>query len=102
MVATVERTRTQAERVVSRGQELELSPEAFGELRRSDDLVRPESGVRDVQRHVVSLRERLAEDGYLFLPGYLDREEVQGVRHELCGQLAAQGVIEPGSAAHPL
>jgi hypothetical protein len=27
---------------------------------------------------------------------------VKGARHELCGQLAAQGLIEPGGAAHPL
>ena len=102
MVATAERTSTPAERIVSRGQELELTPQAFGELRRSDDLVRSERAVQDAERHVATLRERLAEDGYLFLPGYLDREEVKGVRHELCAQLAAQGLIEPGSAAHPL
>ena len=102
MVATTERTQTDAGKLVSRGQELELTPEAFGELRRSDDLVRADSAVTDTERHVEALRERLAEDGYLFLPGYLDREEVKGVRRELCGQLAAQGLIEPGSAAHPL
>src|SRR5688500_10250922 len=100
MVATL--TRTPADKLVSRGQELELTPEAFGELRRSDDLVRPASAVKDAERHVATLRERLAEDGYLFLPGYLDREEVKGVRRELCTQLAAQGLIEAGSAAHPL
>ncbi|HET7768550.1 MAG TPA: phytanoyl-CoA dioxygenase family protein [Chloroflexota bacterium] len=100
MVATAERPG--AERLVSRGQELEQSPDALGELRRSDDLVRPGSSVEDAQRHSAALRERLAEDGYVFLPGYLDREEVKGARLELCGQLAAQGMIQAGGGAHAL
>jgi len=82
-------------RVVSRGQDLEQTPEAFGELRRSDDLVRPASGVADVTDRASVLRARLAEDGYLYLPGYLDRDEVLGARRELCAQLAAQGLLDP-------
>lgn len=101
MVATTERQSAQ-ERVVSRGLELESSPEAFGELRRSDDLVRGAKGVEAVQRALAELRERIAEDGYLYLPGFLDREEVKGARRELCEQLAAQGLIRPGSAERPV
>src|SRR5687768_4400600 len=102
MVATADRAVKPVERLVSRGQELERSTEALGELRRSDDLIGSGSGAAEVGRNVATLRERLVEDGYLFLPGYLDREEVKGARRELCGQLAAQGLIEPGNEAHPL
>lgn len=82
-------------RVVSRGQELEQTPDSFGELRRSTDLVRSVSGEADVARHAPALRERIAEDGYLYLPGYLDRDEVRGARRELCGQLAGLGLLDP-------
>lgn len=81
--------------VVSRGQKLEQTPDALGELRRSDDLVRPAAGAADVARHARALRERMAEDGYLLLPGYLDRDEVLGARRELCGQLAALDLLDP-------
>ena len=87
------------DRVVSRGQELELSPEAFGELRRSDDLVPAAQDSAGARRRAEALRERLTEDGYLFLPGYLDREEVLGARRELCGQLARLGLVD---TAYPL
>lgn len=85
MVATLER-------VVSRGQELERTPDAFGELRRSDDLVR---STADVARNVEALRARMVEDGYLYVPGYLDREEVFGARRVLCNQLADMGMLDP-------
>jgi hypothetical protein len=96
MVATPQRIdRTGSpERVVSRGQVLEQTQEAFGELRRSDDLVRPAAGVADVVAHAPALRERMAEDGYVYLPGYLDRDEVLAARRELCGQLAALGALD--------
>jgi hypothetical protein len=81
------------ERVFSRGQELERSPDSFGELRRSDDLVRDGD---PSMREVAALRERMAADGYVYLPGYLDREEVLGARRALCQQLAAHGVLKPG------
>src|SRR5687768_13199534 len=95
---TIGRTVDRAEgtpRIVSRGQELEQTPESFGELRRSDDLVRSATGAADLARHVPALRERIVEDGYLYLPGYLDRDEVLGARRELCGQLAGLGLLDP-------
>jgi hypothetical protein len=103
MVATVERTHAgkPAQRLLSRGQELEVSPDTLGELRRSDDLVRPGSGIEDVHHHVATLRERMTEDGYLFLPGYLDREEVRTARRSLCQRLAELGLLRraaPGYA----
>ena len=100
MVATQEKT-GEAQRLLSRGQELEVSPDALGELRRSDDLVRPGSGVADVERHVGALRERMAEDGYVLLPGYLDREEVLTARRALCARMAELGLLRragPGYA----
>lgn len=76
--------------LVSRGQTLEDTPETLGELRRSDDLgTTPEA----VARHIATAHERLDDDGYLFLPGYLQRDEVLAARHELCRQLADHGLI---------
>ena len=56
-----------------------------GELRRSDDVI----GDWD------ALWERMEEDGYLFLPGYLDRREVLAARAELCDRLFKAGVLDP-------
>lgn len=41
------------------------------------------------------LRRRLAEDGYLYMPGYLDRDEVLAARASLTDRLAAEGVLDP-------
>lgn len=65
--------------------ELDTSPDAFGELRRSLDIV--DDGV--------ALHERMREDGYLYLPGYLDRAEVLEARAVLLGRLASAGCLEP-------
>lgn len=65
----------------SSGHALDMSPQALGELRPSDDVAaRPEV-----------LRERMAEDGYLYLPGYLDRSEVLAARRDLLARLLAAG-----------
>src|SRR4051812_10808398 len=45
----------------------------------------------------LELRQRLAEDGYLFLPGVLAPAGVKGARAEILGRLEAGGEIEPGS-----
>jgi hypothetical protein len=45
----------------------------------------------------VSLRARLAEDGYLFLRGVLDRDAVMAARQEVLARLAAVDEIAPGS-----
>lgn len=44
-----------------------------------------------------ALRRRLSEDGYLYLPGALDREEVSAARRECVTRLMAHGALEPGS-----
>lgn len=78
---------TQNLHLTSRGYRLDTSPEAFGELRDSSYL----AGDGE------SLRVRIEEDGYLFLRGYLRREEVLAARREIVERLAAEGVLEPGT-----
>lgn len=73
--------------LTSRKRKLDLSPEAFGELRRSDDILTDPD----------ALRTRMADDGYLFLPGGLNRAEVCEVRQVLAQRLAEAGVLEPGT-----
>lgn len=65
-----------------------LAMEHVGELRRSDDI----TDDRD------ALWARMEEDGYLFLPRYLDRREVLAARAALCDRLFKFGVLDP---AHP-
>ena len=60
---------------------LDVAPSALGGLRRSDDIAGDER----------ALRQRFAEDGDLYLPGYLDREEVLAARRAITDRLAAAG-----------
>ena len=68
---------------------LDTSAEAFGELRDSADLAHDGA----------ALRARLAEDGYLLLRGYLDREQVLAARGEVTAHMAAAGALD---LAHPV
>jgi hypothetical protein len=64
-----------------------LDPAHLGWLRSSIDLLdRPEA-----------LRQRMAEEGYLFLPGLLDRDEVFEARREIVRRLAEVNYLKPGS-----
>jgi hypothetical protein len=72
-------------RLSSCGRELDLSFEAFGELESSIDLL------DDVE----ALRERMDENGYLFLPGYLNRDEVLEARDEVARRFAQAGHLDP-------
>jgi hypothetical protein len=72
-------------RLTSGGIELDTSSESFGWLRDSTDLL------NDVE----ALRARMAEDGYLYLPGLLDRSEVAAARLAVCEILAEEGVLDP-------
>lgn len=72
-------------RLTSFHQELDLSPEAFGELESSIDFI------DDIE----ILRARLNEDGYLYLPGYLNRDEVLDARDEIAARLEAEGYLDP-------
>jgi ectoine hydroxylase-related dioxygenase (phytanoyl-CoA dioxygenase family) len=69
----------------SRRSPLDLSPSAWGELRDSADLARDAS----------ALRARMEEEGYLFLRGWLDRDEVLAARREVTARLRAVGVLHP-------
>jgi hypothetical protein len=73
--------------LTSSGVELDRSPEAWGELRSSNDIV----------DDAVALRQRMAEDGYLYLPGYLDRGQVLAAREVVVERLAEQGHLAPGT-----
>jgi hypothetical protein len=73
----------------ARGRRLDRSDDAFGWLLPSDSLV-GEPG---------ALRARLQRDGYLFVPGLLDRQAVRAGRLELLGHVQAHGALDP---AYPL
>jgi hypothetical protein len=75
-----------ANELTSFGHALDLSPQAFGELRRSNDIA----------HDAFQLRARMAEDGYLYLPGLLDEDQVLAARREITDRLAAGGAIDPG------
>jgi hypothetical protein len=72
-----------------RGRPLDVSPQSFGLLRPSNDLLgRPQA-----------LRNRMEQDGYLFLPGLLDRAQVLAARSFVLQRLQAEGSLDP---AHPV
>jgi hypothetical protein len=64
--------------------ELDTSLEAFGTLTRSDELL----------GDPVALRQRMEEDGYLFMPGLLRRDEVLLARQAMLEKLAEAGVVD--------
>ncbi len=80
----------------SAGHELDVSDEAFGFVRSSDDLLdQPEE-----------LRQRLAEDGYLYIPGFFDPHLILAARLSVCTRLAAAELLDPNepviaAIAHP-
>ena len=80
--------------VAAHGRRLDPSEDAFGWLRPSDDVAGdPEA-----------LRARLEEDGYLYVPGALDREAVRAGRLELLAPRGGGRRARPGVSArgrHP-
>ncbi|HET9660475.1 MAG TPA: phytanoyl-CoA dioxygenase family protein [Thermomicrobiales bacterium] len=74
-------------KLVSSGQELDPSPSAFGPLRSSIDAI----------GDIAELRQRMESDGYLYLPGYLDREEALAARRTIVERLEREGALEPGT-----
>lgn len=72
-------------RLASAGHTLDTSPECFGELKESHDFW--------LDSDFSSLRRRMAEDGYLYLPGLLDAEEILAARRVVTDRLAAEGVL---------
>src|SRR5688500_17665157 len=76
-------------RLTARGYEIDTSPECFGELRASTEA----AGDVDV------LRERMSEDGYLYLPGYLNRDDVLEARLDMMNVLAEHDYLDPNCPA---
>ena len=67
-----------------RGNKLSETPEHFGELRPSDEIV----------NNGPALRERMAEDGYLYVPGLLDTDEVLAARREVMERISSRGAVD--------
>jgi hypothetical protein len=70
--------------LVSTGERLDQDEDALGGLRDSSAIL----------GDAAALRERMKDDGYLFLPGMLDRGEVLGARAEVLGRLAGAGYLD--------
>lgn len=64
--------------------ELDSSPHRLGELRRSDDAI---GDPRELQT-------RFQADGYLFLPGFLEREDVVDARESVLRVLQSEGALD--------
>ncbi len=71
----------------SGGVVIDTAPQCFGYLRNSTDLLDNPGG----------LRERMAQDGYLFLPGLLHRDEVLAARAEVVRRLVESGFLRAGT-----
>lgn len=69
------------------GEALDMSPDAFGELLDSSGIA----------FDAVALRERMARDGYLFLPGLLDRAEVLEARRIVAERLQQKELLRADS-----
>ena len=77
-------TLTALPQLYSFGHALDMADDKVGVLRDSCDAA----------EDVAELQRRFAEDGYLYLKGYLDRDEVLGARASLTERLAAAGVLD--------
>lgn len=75
-------------RLAASGHEIDMSPNCFGELESSAHLL----------EDPVALREQMHTEGYLYLPGYLDRDEVLAARQVIAERLATAGHTAPGTA----
>lgn len=71
------------------GRELDLSPTAWGELEDS----------AAIQADPTALKEKMDEDGYLFIRDFFPQEIIEAARLSLLETLAEKGIFDP---AHPL
>src|ERR1043166_2833878 len=69
------------------GKQLDTSPEHFGQLRDSNDIL----------NDLPALKARMASDGYLYLPGLMDKQKVLAVRKHVTDRLMRQGFLKPGT-----
>lgn len=67
------------------GRPLDMSAEAFGDLRCSNEVV----------SNADELRQRIADDGYLYISKYLDVDLVKAVREDVFLRLAKEGALHP-------
>ena len=72
-------------RFKSYGRALDMSPDAIGELRESSPYA----------DDIPALQARMQEDGYLYLRGFLDRDEVLAARHDITQRLSDEGHLDP-------
>lgn len=72
--------------LVSQGQRLHEAPDTLGELRDSSGIVTEAN----------AMRQRMDDDGYLFLRGYLNRDEVLAARRDMLERVAAEGGLAAG------
>ncbi len=75
------------ETLTSVGHELNCSPDAFGSLKDSSDII----------HQLNALRQRMQDDGYLYLSGFLNAETIWQARQELCDRLSAEGCLVSGT-----
>jgi ectoine hydroxylase-related dioxygenase (phytanoyl-CoA dioxygenase family) len=74
--------------LASNGYRLDPGPHRLGRL----------EPVQETERHdLAALRARFVRDGYLFLPGFLDRETVLNFRRYYFAKLAGCGLTRPGT-----
>ena len=78
-------TATALPQLYSYGHALDMDDDKVGLLRDSSDAA----------DDMVELRRRFQEEGYLYMRGYLDRDEVLGARASLTDRLAEAGVLDP-------
>tara|TARA_B100000212_G_scaffold293465_1_gene235836 strand:+ start:114259 stop:115185 length:927 start_codon:yes stop_codon:yes gene_type:complete len=64
---------------------LDMDADKFGALRSSTDA----------KNDMPELRRRLAEDGYLYMKGYLDRDQVLEARAKILAHLGAKNLLDP-------
>jgi hypothetical protein len=79
-------------RLTSFGRELDTSPETFGALESSSHLL----------NDAPALRAKMQAEGYLFLPGYLNRAQVLEARAEVARRLEREGALDPHFAREEL
>ena len=65
------------------GRPISTDPDRFGWLRDSTDAVADPA----------ELRRRMDDEGYLFLPGFLNRDDVRAVREGVMARFVAEGVV---------
>lgn len=78
-------TLTALPQIHSFGHALDMDDNKIGSLRESSDAL------DDVEE----LRRRVAEDGYLYLKGMLDKDQVLDARRSLTDRMAAEGILDP-------